>query len=56
MKILIRCATALCISAALCAPAFAQDSEVIKAEVVDRGVFAGGLGNGRGRRWLSPKL
>ncbi len=41
MKILIRCATALCISAALCAPAFAQDSEVIKAEVVDRGVFAG---------------
>ena len=33
MKILIRCATALCISAALCAPAFAQDSEVIKAIV-----------------------
>ena len=41
MKILIRCVNALCISAALCAPAFAQDSEVIKAEVVDRGVFAG---------------
>lgn len=41
MKILLRCPTALCISAALCAPAFAQDSEVIKAEVVDRGVFAG---------------
>ena len=41
MKILTRCATALCISAALCAPAFAQASEFIKAEVVDRGVFAG---------------
>lgn len=52
MKILKSCAAALLVSAAVCAPAYAQDSEVV-AEMPDRGVFAGdwvtvGLGAGYG--------
>ncbi len=53
MKNLKSCAAALCISAVLCAPAFAQDGEAPAAEMPDRGVFAGdwvtvGLGAGYG--------
>ena len=51
MKIFKSCAVALCVSVALCAPAFAQDSEAPTAEMPNRGVFAGdwvtvGLGAG----------
>lgn len=53
MKIFKSCAVALCVSVALCAPAFAQDVEVPAAEMLNRGVFAGdwvtvGLGAGYG--------
>jgi outer membrane scaffolding protein for murein synthesis (MipA/OmpV family) len=53
MKILNSCAIALCISATLCAPAFAQDSEAPAAELQGRGVFGGdwvtvGIGAGYG--------
>jgi outer membrane scaffolding protein for murein synthesis (MipA/OmpV family) len=53
MRVFNRCAAALCISVALCAPAFAQDGEAPAAEMPNRGVFAGdwvavGLGAGYG--------
>lgn len=53
MKIFKSCAAALCVSAAVCAPALAQDSEAPAAERPDLGVFAGdwvtvGLGAGYG--------
>lgn len=53
MKIFKSCAAALCVSAAFCAPAFAQSSEAPTAERPDLGVFAGdwvtvGLGAGYG--------
>ena len=53
MKIFKSCAVALCVSVALCAPAFAQDSEAPTVEMPNRGVFAGdwvtvGLGAGYG--------
>lgn len=53
MKIVKSCAAALFVSAAICAPAFAQDSEAPAVEAPDRGVFAGdwvtvGIGAGYG--------
>ena len=53
MKIFKSCAAAMCVSVALCAPAFAQDGEAPAAEMPNRGVFAGdwvtlGLGAGYG--------
>ena len=53
MKIFKSGAVALCVSVALCAPAFAQDSEAPTVEMPNRGVFAGdwvtvGLGAGYG--------
>ena len=41
MKILNSFGAALCISAIFCVPAFAQEAEVSKVDVPDRGVFAG---------------
>jgi MipA family protein len=51
MRFLKSCAAALCASVALCAPAFAQDSEALATERPNRSVFAGdwvtvGLGVG----------
>lgn len=51
MRLLKSCAAALCASVALCAPAFAQDSEATETERPNRSVFAGdwvtvGLGVG----------
>jgi len=51
MRVFKSCAAALCGSVALCAPAFAQDSEAPAAEMPNRSVFAGdwvtvGLGAG----------
>jgi outer membrane scaffolding protein for murein synthesis (MipA/OmpV family) len=51
MRIFKSCAAALCVSVALCAPAFAQDSEAPATERPNRSVFAGdwvtvGLGVG----------
>lgn len=53
MRVFNNCAAALCISVALCAPAFAQDVEAPAAEMPNRGVFAGdwvtvGIGAGYG--------
>jgi len=53
MRVFNNCAAALCVSVALCAPAFAQDVEAPAAEMPNRGVFAGdwvtvGLGAGYG--------
>ncbi len=53
MKILNSFGAALCISAIFCVPAFAQEAEVSKVDVPDRGVFAGdwvtvGIGAGYG--------
>jgi len=53
MRVFNNCAAALCVSVALCPPAFAQDVEAPAAEMPNRGVFAGdwvtvGLGAGYG--------
>jgi outer membrane scaffolding protein for murein synthesis (MipA/OmpV family) len=53
MKIVKSCAAALCVSVALCTPAFAQVSEAPAAETPNRGVYGGdwvtlGLGAGYG--------
>ena len=53
MKILNSFGAALCISAIFCVPAFAQEAEVSKVDVPDRGVFVGdwvtvGIGAGYG--------
>jgi outer membrane scaffolding protein for murein synthesis (MipA/OmpV family) len=53
MKTSLRCVAALCMSAAVCGPALAQDGKAAKPETLDRGVFAGdwvtvGIGAGYG--------
>jgi MipA family protein len=53
MKVIRRCAAALWVSAAICAPAFAQEAEAPATDIPNRSVFAGdwvtvGIGAGYG--------